>query len=66
MGGNMFEKDTLHIVALNENLLDILRTGGAYYVLYTALLISKLFRREGLHGWGRGVQVHNVTLHISG
>ncbi len=32
----------------------ILCTGGGYYVLYTALLISKLFRTEGCMDGGGG------------
>ncbi len=36
-------------------ILLLLYTGVAYYVLYTALLISKLFWREGLYRWGGGV-----------
>ncbi len=35
-------------------IFDALCTGGVYYILYMALLISKLFCREGLNGWGGG------------
>ncbi len=35
-------------------MLDASCTGGIFYILYMALLISKSFCREGLEGWVGG------------
>ncbi len=59
-------RNSLTILMIERELIQeensFLCTGGVYYVLYMALLISKLFWSERVYGWGAGGGYRYVTL----